>query len=215
MRSWPMGLRLAGFGEKTLVTRFGDVTIRRRMYRDSDGETMFPLVDVCGCARRDRNGHPGQGRSQYIQWIGPAKPCPQRSVGCSESGDDGVQRRQAHSESDEETWYQLDDTGSQPNDQDDPTESERRAGEVLSQAVGTTRFVKGDVRPHATDLRAEIGPAAGPTLQYPRRTDSTTPDRGRPSCDAFFVMPTNMRQAPSGGGPSSLPASGRNQGNTT
>ena len=48
MRSRPMGLRLVGFREKTLVTRFGDVTIRRRMYRDSDGETVFPLDEYLG-----------------------------------------------------------------------------------------------------------------------------------------------------------------------
>ena len=48
MRSRPMGLRLVGFCEKTLVTRFGDVTIRRRMYRDSDGETVFPLDEYLG-----------------------------------------------------------------------------------------------------------------------------------------------------------------------
>ena len=95
-------------------------------------------IDVCDCDRRDRNGQPGQGvrRIQHIPRSGLAKPCPQRSVGRSESGDDAVQRRQAHSESDEETWYQLADTGSQPNGQDDPAKSERRVGEVLSQAVG-------------------------------------------------------------------------------
>ena len=48
MRSRPMGLRLVGFRKRTLVTRFGDVTIRRRMYRDSDGETVFPLDEYLG-----------------------------------------------------------------------------------------------------------------------------------------------------------------------
>ena len=48
MRSRPMGLRLVGFREKTLVTRFGDVIIRRRMYRDSDDETVFPLNEYLG-----------------------------------------------------------------------------------------------------------------------------------------------------------------------
>ena len=46
MQCRPKGLRLVGFRDKTLVTRFGDVTIRRRMYTDSDGKTVFPL-DEC------------------------------------------------------------------------------------------------------------------------------------------------------------------------
>ena len=48
MRSRPKGLRLMGVRKKTLVTRFGDVALRRRMYRDSDGETVFPLDEYLG-----------------------------------------------------------------------------------------------------------------------------------------------------------------------
>lgn len=48
MRSRPKGLRLVGSRDKTLVTRFGDVTVGRRMYRDSDGETVFPLDEYLG-----------------------------------------------------------------------------------------------------------------------------------------------------------------------
>ena len=44
----PKGLRLVGFRDKTLVTRFGDVTIRRRVYTDSDGKTVFPLDECLG-----------------------------------------------------------------------------------------------------------------------------------------------------------------------
>lgn len=48
MRSRPKGLRLVGSRQKTLVTRFGDVSIVRRMYRDTDGETVFPLDEYLG-----------------------------------------------------------------------------------------------------------------------------------------------------------------------
>ena len=48
MRSRPGGLRLVGSREKTLVTRFGDVTIGRRVYRDSAGEAVFPLDEYLG-----------------------------------------------------------------------------------------------------------------------------------------------------------------------
>ena len=36
MRSGPDGLRLVGSRQRTLVTRFGDVVVSRRMYRDSN-----------------------------------------------------------------------------------------------------------------------------------------------------------------------------------
>ena len=48
MQSRPKGLILVGFRDKTLVTRFGDVTIRRRVYTDSDGKTVFPLDECLG-----------------------------------------------------------------------------------------------------------------------------------------------------------------------
>ena len=43
MRNRPKGLRLVGSRVRTVVTRFGDVTVGRRLYRDTDGETVFLL----------------------------------------------------------------------------------------------------------------------------------------------------------------------------
>ena len=48
MRSRPKGLRLVGSRGRTLVTRFGDVTVERRLYRDTDGETVFLLDEYLG-----------------------------------------------------------------------------------------------------------------------------------------------------------------------
>ena len=48
MRSRPKGLRLLGSRDRTLVTRFGDVTVGRRMYRDTEGRTVFPLDEYLG-----------------------------------------------------------------------------------------------------------------------------------------------------------------------
>ena len=39
----PKGLRVEGFRERTVVTRFGEVVVRRRMYSDGDGNTIFAL----------------------------------------------------------------------------------------------------------------------------------------------------------------------------
>ena len=48
MRMRPKGLRLLGFRTRTIVTRFGEVTIGRRMYRDRSGETLFALDEYLG-----------------------------------------------------------------------------------------------------------------------------------------------------------------------
>lgn len=48
MRSRPKGLRLVGSRARTLITRFGDVVISRRMYRDSEGEVVFALDEYLG-----------------------------------------------------------------------------------------------------------------------------------------------------------------------
>ena len=48
MRIRPKGLRLVGSRDRTVVTRFGDVTIGRRLYRDTDGETVFLLDEYLG-----------------------------------------------------------------------------------------------------------------------------------------------------------------------
>ena len=44
----PKGLRLMGTRDRTLVTRFGDMVISRRMYRDAHGQTVFPLDEYLG-----------------------------------------------------------------------------------------------------------------------------------------------------------------------
>ena len=43
LRCKPRGWTVLGFRERTMVTRFGDLAVRRRMYRDSDGRTVFAL----------------------------------------------------------------------------------------------------------------------------------------------------------------------------
>ena len=48
MRNRPKGLRLVGSRVRTVVTRFGDVTVGRRLYRDTDGETVFLLDEYLG-----------------------------------------------------------------------------------------------------------------------------------------------------------------------
>ena len=44
----PKGLRVEGFRERTLVTRFGEVVVRRRMYSDGCGNTTFALDEQLG-----------------------------------------------------------------------------------------------------------------------------------------------------------------------
>ena len=51
LRSWddnlleqkPAGWRVEGFRERTVMTRFGEVRIRRRLYRDEQGNGRFLL----------------------------------------------------------------------------------------------------------------------------------------------------------------------------
>ena len=48
LRCKPRGWTVLGFRERTMVTRFGDVVVSRRMYRDSEGRTMFALDEYLG-----------------------------------------------------------------------------------------------------------------------------------------------------------------------
>lgn len=50
----PRGLRVEGFRERTLVTRFGEVVVRRRMYSDGSGNTTFALDDYLGWKPRQQ-----------------------------------------------------------------------------------------------------------------------------------------------------------------
>ena len=50
----PKGLNVEGFRNRTVVTRFGEVVVRRRMYRDGDGNTMFALDDHLGWKPRQQ-----------------------------------------------------------------------------------------------------------------------------------------------------------------
>ena len=40
------GSAVGGITRRTLVTRFGDVTVERRLYRDTDGETVFCWTSI-------------------------------------------------------------------------------------------------------------------------------------------------------------------------
>ena len=44
----PRGWSVVGMYDRTMVMRFGDVTVRRRLYRDSEGETVFALDERMG-----------------------------------------------------------------------------------------------------------------------------------------------------------------------
>lgn len=46
------GLRVEGFRERWVVTLFGEVRIRRRLYRDSDGKRRFLLDEALGMDKR-------------------------------------------------------------------------------------------------------------------------------------------------------------------
>ena len=48
LRCKPNGWTVLGFRDRTMVTRFGDVVVSRRMYRDSDGRTMIALDEYLG-----------------------------------------------------------------------------------------------------------------------------------------------------------------------
>ena len=48
------GLRVEGFRNRTVVTRFGEVVVRRRMYTDGEGSTMFALDEHLGWKPRQQ-----------------------------------------------------------------------------------------------------------------------------------------------------------------
>ncbi len=50
----PKGLKVGGFRNRTVVTRFGEVVVRRRMYSDGDGNTIFALDDYLGWKPRQQ-----------------------------------------------------------------------------------------------------------------------------------------------------------------
>ena len=54
LASKPKGLSVAGSRKRTLVTRFGEVVVKRRMYRDVDGSTVFALDDHLGWKPRQQ-----------------------------------------------------------------------------------------------------------------------------------------------------------------
>ena len=55
LRLKPKGLRVEGFRERTLVTRFEEVVVRRRMYSDGCGNTTFALDDHLGWKPRQQS----------------------------------------------------------------------------------------------------------------------------------------------------------------
>ena len=48
LRCKPRGWTVLGFRERTMVTRFGDVVVSRRMYRDSEGRAVIALDEYLG-----------------------------------------------------------------------------------------------------------------------------------------------------------------------
>ena len=48
LRRKPKGWTVLGFRERTMVTKFGEVVIRRRLYRDPDGQSRFALDEHFG-----------------------------------------------------------------------------------------------------------------------------------------------------------------------
>ncbi len=48
LRRKPKGWTLLGFRERTMVTKFGEVVIRRRIYRDEDGQSRIALDEHLG-----------------------------------------------------------------------------------------------------------------------------------------------------------------------
>ena len=52
LRCKPRGWTVLGFRDRTMVTRFGDMVVSRRMYRDSEGRTVFALDEYLGWKRR-------------------------------------------------------------------------------------------------------------------------------------------------------------------
>ena len=48
LRGKPKGWTVLGFRERTMVTKFGKVVIRRRLYRDPDGQSRFALDEHFG-----------------------------------------------------------------------------------------------------------------------------------------------------------------------
>ena len=55
--------------DRTIATAFGDLTVSRRMYRDADGETIFPLDEYLG-------RKPGQLASPVPALRGPSASKP-------------------------------------------------------------------------------------------------------------------------------------------
>ena len=50
----PLGFKVEGFRNRTVVTRFGEVVVRRRMYSDGEGKTIFALDDYLGWKPRQQ-----------------------------------------------------------------------------------------------------------------------------------------------------------------
>jgi len=52
MKEREEGLVVEGFRERRVVTLFGDVMVKRRLYRDQDGEGRFLLDEAMGLEKR-------------------------------------------------------------------------------------------------------------------------------------------------------------------
>ncbi len=54
MKSREAGLRVEGFRERWVTTQFGDIRVRRRLYRDSQGGSRFLLDEAMGLRKRSQ-----------------------------------------------------------------------------------------------------------------------------------------------------------------
>ena len=96
---------------------------------------------------------------------------PNAPPGRSRSGNDGIERRQAHGEPDEEAGHELDHTRGESNGQDDPAESKQRVVEVLSQATGTGEAESASARPiDGHNACQRLGQASVPALTGPHNS---------------------------------------------
>ena len=62
----PTGWTVLGFRERTLVTRFGDVVVRRRMYRDHAGRTRYRACFIFWGSKSDESSEGLDPRSRVL-----------------------------------------------------------------------------------------------------------------------------------------------------
>ena len=71
----PAGWVVVGFRERVLVTRMGEVSLRRRMYRDESGGTHYLLDEHLGLKAYQKAMRPRHGQLQRGLRAGPPWHC--------------------------------------------------------------------------------------------------------------------------------------------